>query len=79
MVASLRARVTSWYVGLLAISLVVFGACIYFGVQRYLEASLKHSLANEATSIANTFVGQFETKGNTWLAHGRRRYRAPSF
>ena len=68
MVASLRARVTSWYVGLLTISLVVFGACIYFGVQRYLEASLKHSLASEARSIANTFVDQFETKGNNWLA-----------
>src|SRR5271169_1282245 len=68
MVASLRARVTSWYVGLLTISLVVFGACIYFGVQGYLEASLKHSLASEATSIAKTFVDQFETKGNTWLA-----------
>jgi two-component system OmpR family sensor kinase len=68
MVASLRARVTSWYVGLLAISLVVFGACIYFGVQRYLEASLQRSLASEARSIANTFVDEFETKGNTWLA-----------
>ncbi len=68
MFASLRARVTSWYVGLLSISLVVFGACIYFGVQRYLEASLQHSLASEAGSIATTFVDQFETKGNTWLA-----------
>jgi heavy metal sensor kinase len=66
-VASLRARVTSWYVGLLTISLLVFGACIYFGVQRYLEASLQRSLATEARSIANTFVDQFETKGNTWL------------
>src|SRR5208283_3305005 len=68
MVASLRARVTSWYVGLLTVSLLVFGACIYLGVQRYLEASLKRSLASEASSIANTFVDQFETKGNAWLA-----------
>jgi heavy metal sensor kinase len=68
MVASLRARVTTWYVGLLTISLLVFGACIYLGVQRYLEASLQRSLANEARSIANTFVDQFETKGNIWLA-----------
>ena len=68
MVASLRARVTSWYVGLLTVSLVVFGGCIYFGVQRYLEASLQRSLASEARSIANTFVNEFETKGNTWLA-----------
>lgn len=64
---SLRMRVTSWYVGLLTISLVVFGAGIYLGVQRYLEASLKHSLTSEAQSVAETFVNEFEKKGNTWL------------
>ena len=64
---SLRMRVTSWYIGLLTISLVVFGAGIYLGVQRYLEASLKHSLTSEAQSVAETFVNEFEKKGNTWL------------
>ena len=64
---SLRTRVTSWYVGLLTISLIVFGACIYFGVQRYLEASLEHSLASEARSVAETFVTEFEKKGDVWL------------
>ena len=49
---SLRARVTFWYVGLLTVSLLVFGACIYFGVQRYLETSMERSLASEAKSIA---------------------------
>ncbi len=67
MVASLRSRVTSWYVGLLTVSLIVFGASIYLGVHRYLEASLEHSLASEARSIADTFVNQSETKGNLWL------------
>jgi signal transduction histidine kinase len=46
---------------------VVFGGSIYLGVQRYLEDSLRHSLADEAKSIAITFVNQFEAKGNTWL------------
>src|SRR6516225_1248470 len=68
MIASLRARVTSWYVGLLTVSLLVFGACIYLGVRRYLEASLQRSLASEARSIASTFVDEYEKKGNTWLA-----------
>jgi heavy metal sensor kinase len=45
----------------------VFGASIYLGVQRYLEASLQRSLAGEAKSIAKTFVNEFETKGNAWL------------
>lgn len=67
MAPSLRARVTSWYVGLLTVSLVVFGASIYLSVQRYLEASLQRSLASEAKSIADTFVNEFEAKGNAWL------------
>ena len=67
MFPSLRARVTSWYVGWLTVSLVVFGASIYLGVQRYVEASLQHSLATEAKSIADTFVDEFEKKGDTWL------------
>lgn len=67
MFPSLRARVTSWYIGLLTVSLVVFGACIYLGVQRYVEASLQHSLADEAKSIADTFINEFEKKGNAWL------------
>ena len=66
-VPSLRTRVTSWYVGLLTTSLVVFGACIYLGVERYLEASLQHSLASEARSVAETFVNEFEQKGDAWL------------
>jgi signal transduction histidine kinase len=67
MVASLRARVTSWYIGLLTVSLLVFGACIYLGVQHYLDSSLKRSLASEAKSVAATFVDQYEVKGNEWL------------
>jgi len=67
LVPSLRTRVTSWYVGLLTISLIVFGACIYLGVQRYLEASLQHSLTSEARSVAETFVNEFEKKGEAWL------------
>lgn len=67
-VASLRARVTSWYIGLLTISLVAFGGCIFLGVRRYLEASLERSLSGEARSIADTFINAFETKGNAWLS-----------
>jgi len=67
-IRSLRARVTCWYVGLLAVALVVFGACLYFGFERYLETSLEQSLAGEARSIAQTFVSEVEAKGSTWLS-----------
>jgi len=67
-IRSLRARVTCWYVGLLAVALIVFGACLYFGFERYLETSLEHSLAGEARSIAQTFVSEVEAKGPTWLS-----------
>ena len=38
---TLRARVVTWYVGLLAAALVLFGATLYFGVQGYLDTSLQ--------------------------------------
>jgi len=67
-VRSLRARVTSWYVGLLAASLLVFGACLYFGFERYLDTAMERSLAAEARSVAQTFVSEVENKGQTWLS-----------
>ena len=44
---TLRARVVTWYVGLLAAALVLFGATLYFGVQGYLNTSLQRSLVGE--------------------------------
>jgi heavy metal sensor kinase len=65
---SLRARVTTWYVALLAAALVVFGAALYFGIQGYLRTSLQHSLTNEAKAIAENFLPFEEQKGAQWMA-----------
>ncbi len=65
---SLRVRVTCWYVGLLTAALLVFGASLYFGVQRYLDNSLERSLRGEANGIEQSFLSQLEVKGNVWLA-----------
>ena len=65
--ASLRVRVTAWYVGLLALALVVFGLAVYFGLEQYLESSLEHSLTQQANAIATNFVMQVESKGLKWL------------
>lgn len=65
---TLRARVVTWYVGMLAGALLVFGAALYFGVQGYLNASLQHSLAGEAQAIGTTFLAFEEQKGQSWMA-----------
>ena len=41
---SLRARATTWYVGLLAVALVVFSFAVYVGVRKYLKDSLQLGL-----------------------------------
>jgi signal transduction histidine kinase len=66
--SSLRARVTFWYLGLLAAALVSFAACIYVSLQRYLQLSLERSLSTEARNIAGKFVDPVEAKGKTWLS-----------
>lgn len=65
---TLRARVVTWYVGMLAGALLAFGAMLYFGVQGYLNASLQHSLAGEAQAIGTTFLAFEEQKGPSWMA-----------
>lgn len=65
--SSLRARVTVWYLALLAAALVVFAVCIYVSLQRYLEVSLERSLSTEARNIATRFVAPVESKSKTWL------------
>ncbi len=67
-IRSLRARVTSWYVGLLAAALLVFGASLYFGFKHYLDTALEQSLSEEARNIAQTFVSEVENKGPAWLS-----------
>lgn len=65
---TLRTRVTTWYVGLLATALVVFGAALYFGVRGYLRTSLEHSMSGDAKAIAANFVAFEEEKGVPWMA-----------
>ena len=65
---TLRARVVTWYVGLLAAALVLFGATLYFGVQGYLTKSLQDSLVGEAKAIGSTFLAFEEEKGKDWMA-----------
>jgi signal transduction histidine kinase len=63
---SLRARVTSWYVGLLAVTLLVFSFGIYAGMKAYLRRSLQQSLSSTADSIINNFLVHLPEKGEAW-------------
>jgi heavy metal sensor kinase len=65
---TLRARVVTWYVGLLAAALMIFGTTLYFAVQGYLKTSLQNSLVDEANAIGTKFLAYEEQKGPAWMA-----------
>jgi two-component system, OmpR family, sensor kinase len=64
---SLRVRTTSWYVGLLAVALLVFSIAIYFGIRNYLKSSAQRVLTGAAQSMANDYLSQLPTKGEAWF------------
>ena len=64
---SLRARATSWYVGLLAMALVVFSIGIYVCIRTYLNESLQRALSGTAHTIANDFLAKLPEKGDAWV------------
>ncbi|MEO6817176.1 MAG: heavy metal sensor histidine kinase [Edaphobacter sp.] len=65
---TLRGRVTTWYVGLLATALLVFGAALYFGVRDYLKTELQYSLSGEAKAIVASFLSVEEKKSTSWMS-----------
>jgi heavy metal sensor kinase len=74
---SLRARATSWYVGLLAVALVVCNIGVYVGVRTYLKLSLQRALSGTGQTIANDFLSKLPRKGESWvLGEVRESYEA---
>ena len=65
---SLRFRITAWYAGLLAGTLMVFGASVYLGLERYLDWTFQRTLASECRTIATELLTQLPTKDEAWLA-----------
>jgi heavy metal sensor kinase len=64
---SLRFRITAWYAGLLAGTLMVFGVSVYLGLERYLDWTLQKTLASECRAIATELLTQLPTKDAAWL------------
>jgi hypothetical protein len=54
--SSHSSRVTTFYVGILAIALLVFSAAAYFGVKTLLMRSLEQALSNSANSSVNDYL-----------------------
>ncbi|MDQ2834518.1 MAG: HAMP domain-containing histidine kinase [Acidobacteriota bacterium] len=58
---------TSFYVGMLAVALIVFSIAVYVSVQAFLVKSLEHSLRTNASSILIDYVKPLNTKGLKWF------------
>jgi heavy metal sensor kinase len=74
---SLRFRITAWYAGLLAGTLVVFGASVYLGLERYLSWTLQRTLVSECRTIATELLSQLPAKDIAWLAREINEVYAP--
>jgi signal transduction histidine kinase len=64
---SLRARVTAFYVGMLAVALLFFSFAVYAGVRTYLTKSMERTLNNTAHSIEADFLVPLDSKGLPWF------------
>jgi len=64
---SLRARVTAFYVSMLATALVLFSFAVYGGVRAYLTNSMERSLNHTAQSIVADYLIPLNSKGEAWF------------
>src|ERR1051326_4688878 len=64
---SLRARATTWYVGLLAVALFLFSIGIYLGIRTYLKVALQRVLSSTAQTIADDYLVKLPAKGEPWV------------
>src|SRR5216683_3039955 len=64
---SLRFRMTTWYVGLLAAALLLFGATVYYRLEGHLVGQLKESLVEQASTIAEELLVSVDTRGDQYV------------
>jgi signal transduction histidine kinase len=64
---SLRFRVTTFYVGMLAIALLVLSGAVYFGAKTFLTRSLQRRLSNSAQGIVRDYLVPLDKNGEHWL------------
>jgi heavy metal sensor kinase len=64
---SLRARVTAFYVSMLAVALAVFSFAVYLGVRAYLTNSMERTLIHTAQTIITDYLVPLDSKGHAWF------------
>ena len=64
---SLRARVTAFYVSMLALALAVFSFAVYGGVRAYLTNSMERTLLHTGESIVADYLVPLNAKGDAWF------------
>ena len=64
---SLRARVTAFYVSMLALALAVFSVAVYGGVRAYLTNSMERTLLHTGESIVADYLVPLSAKGDAWF------------
>ena len=74
---SLRFRMTTWYAGLLTVSLVVFCACVFLGLRNYLNDGLRANLAEQARSIGEKLLIDVNEKGEQYVIAETNEHYAP--
>jgi len=58
---------TAWYAGLLAGALLIFGASVYLGLERFLHWNLQRTLTAECQTIGTELLPQLPAKPPAWL------------
>ena len=63
---SLRFRITLWYAGLLSAALLMFGATVYFGLERHLNQQMKQSLTRQSRTIGEEVLANLQARGTKY-------------
>jgi heavy metal sensor kinase len=74
---SIRFRLTVWYAGLLAGSLILFGVFTYLILGHYLAVRLNESLIKQAQQIGETLVANISQSGDAYVVDEIKEHFAP--
>jgi len=69
MLNSVRTRLTIWYGGVLALSLVVFALIVYYSATRSFYARQDESLQSTAKTVASAYLQELEEEGSVAKAN----------
>src|SRR6266404_3998098 len=66
---SVRTRLTLWYAGILAVSLIVFAVLVYYAAARIFYARQDESLRSTAETVASAYLQELDEEGSVAKAN----------